>query len=47
MTVKDKLSHRHGISVLAYDSNIMGKGGGLRETHRVKTIKKNETFASK
>lgn len=54
ITVTDKLSHRHGISMLFSDArfrviNLQFKhdgegGGGLRESHRVNKIKRKETF---
>lgn len=54
ITVTDKLSHRHGISMLFSDArfrviNLQFKrdgegGGGLRETHKVNTIKRKETL---
>lgn len=55
ITVTDKLSHRHGISMLFSDARFRvinlqfkrdgeGGGGGLTETHRVNTIKRKETL---
>lgn len=60
ITVADKLSHRHGISMLFSDARFRvinlqfkhdgegvggcGGGGGLRETHKVNTIKRKETL---
>lgn len=55
ITVADKLSHRHGISMLFSDARFRvinlqfkrdgeGGGGGLRESHRVNTIKRKETL---
>lgn len=56
ITVADKLSHRHGISMLFSDARFRvinlqfkhdGEGGGLRETHRSQYNQEKGNIASK